>query len=113
MCSSDPPQQQLKLVKNYAYMLDRETYPGVRLITAEPLGFDPRYSNTLLNDEVARDQIDIVAGHIYGHPPLGNLKSAASQAAKYGKEVWMTDHSVTDNIPSQEFASHFPESQPP
>ena len=92
------PQQQLNLVKNYAYMLDRETYPGVRLISAEPLGFDPNYSNMLLNDAVARDQIDIIAGHIYGHPPLGNLKSAAKLASQYGKEVWMTEHSTTDNI---------------
>jgi glucuronoarabinoxylan endo-1,4-beta-xylanase len=92
------PQQQLNLVRDYAWMLDRETYPGVRLISAEPLGFDPTYSNALMNNPVAREQIDIVAGHIYGHPPLGNLKSAATLASKYGKEVWMTEHSVTDNI---------------
>ncbi len=92
------PQQQLTLVKNYAHMLDRETYPGVRLISAEPLGFDPNYSNTLLKDTTARKQIDIVAGHLYGHPPLGNMKSAATLATKYGKEIWMTEHSVTDNI---------------
>ena len=92
------PQQQLKLVKNYAYMLDRETYPGVRLISAEPLGFDPSYSNALLNDPTAREQIDIVAGHIYGHPPLGNLKTVADKALGYNKEVWMTEHSTTDNI---------------
>lgn len=93
------PQQQLNLVKNYAHMLDRETYPGVRLISAEPLGFDPQYSNLLMNDKTARNQIDIIAGHIYGHPPLVNLKNAATLALKYGKEVWMTEHSVTDNIP--------------
>ena len=92
------PEQQLKLVKNYAQMLDREQFPGVRLISAEPLGFDPKYSNPLMNDPVAREQIDIIAGHIYGHPPLGNLKSSATLAAKYGKEVWMTEHSSTDNI---------------
>ena len=92
------PEQQLKLVKNYANMLDRETYNGVRLISAEPLGFDPKYSNALLNDPVAREQIDIIAGHLYGHPPLVNMKTAATLAAKYSKEVWMTEHSVTDNI---------------
>lgn len=92
------PQQQLKLVKNYAHMLDREAYNGVRLISAEPLGFDPTYSNLLMNDETARGQIDIIAGHIYGHPPLDNLNNAAKLAAKYGKEVWMTEHSATDNI---------------
>ncbi len=92
------PEQQLTLVKNYAHLLDRETYQGVRLISAEPLGFDPKYSNMLLNDETARDQIDIIAGHLYGHPPMGNMKTAATLATKYGKEVWMTEHSVTDNI---------------
>ena len=92
------PQQQLKLVKNYAHMLDREKYNGVRLISAEPLGFDPNYSNMLLRDETARNQIDIIAGHLYGHPPLGNMKEANVLASKYGKEVWMTEHSVTDNI---------------
>ena len=92
------PEQQLTLVKNYAQKLDRKTYNGVRLISAEPLGFDPAYSNMLLNDETARNQIDIIAGHIYGHPPLVNLKNAAQLATKYGKEVWMTEHSVSDNI---------------
>ena len=92
------PEQQLKLVKENAHMLDRETYPGVRLISAEPLGFDPKYSNKLLNDTTARKQIDIIAGHLYGHPPLGNMKSANNMASRYGKEVWMTEHSVTDNV---------------
>ena len=94
------PQQQLNLVKNYAHMLDREKFPGVRLISAEPLGFTQNYSDILLRDPVAREQIDIIAGHLYGHPPLekGNMKDAAVLAAKYGKEVWMTEHSVTDNI---------------
>ena len=92
------PKQQLNLVKNYAHMLDRETYPWVRLISAEPLGFDPAYSNALLNDVTARNQVDIIAGHIYGHPPLGNMKSANTLASRYKKEVWMTEHSVSDNI---------------
>ena len=92
------PQQQLNLVKNYAHMLDRDTYKGVRLISAEPLGFDPSYSNALLNDPVAREQIDIIAGHLYGHPPLGNMMKSSVLAAQYGKEVWMTEHSVSDYV---------------
>jgi len=91
-------QQQLNLVKNYAHMLDRETYPWVRLISAEPLGFDPNYSNTLLNNATARQQVDIIAGHLYGHPPLGNMKSANTLASKYKKELWMTEHSVSDGL---------------
>ncbi len=104
------PEEQLDLVKNYAHMLDREKFNGVRLISGEPLGFDPQYSDALMNDEVARNQIDIVAGHIYGHPPFGdtpphssynipaNMQNAAKLAKKYGKEIWMTEHSVSDNI---------------
>ena len=92
------PEQQLRLVRDYAHLLDRETYKGVRLISAEPLGFDPRYSDMLLNDSIARKHIDIIAGHLYGHPPLGNMKKAATLAERYGKEVWMTEHSVTDHI---------------
>lgn len=92
------PEQQLKLVKNNAHMLDRETYNGVRLISAEPLGFDPKYSQALLTDATARNQVDIIAGHIYGHPPLVNLRSAATLASRLGKEVWMTEHSVSDYL---------------
>lgn len=92
------PQQQLELVKNYAHLLDREKYPGVRLISAEPLGFDPSYSDALLKDAKARDQIDIIAGHLYGHPPMGNMMKANTLASKYKKEVWMTEHSVTDYL---------------
>ena len=85
-------------MKEHADKLDRKTYKGVRLISAEPLGFDPKYSNALLNNPVTREHIDIIAGHLYGHPPLGNMKSAAVLAAKYGKEVWMTEHSVSDGL---------------
>ena len=56
------PEEQLDLVKNHADKLDRTKFKGVRLISAEPLGFDPRYSNLLMQDPVAREQIDIVAG---------------------------------------------------
>jgi glucuronoarabinoxylan endo-1,4-beta-xylanase len=92
------PQDLVTLVKNYAYMLDRETYPGVRLISGESLGFTQNYTDPLMQDEECRKQIDIVAGHLYGHAPLEYMKKSAVLASKYGKEVWMTEHSVTDNI---------------
>jgi len=92
------PEDLVKLVKNYAYMLDRETYPSVKLISAEPLGFRKDYSDAMMNNETCRNQIDIIAGHIYGHPPLQYIKPAAVKPLQYGKEVWMTEHSVTDNI---------------
>ena len=92
------PQDLVKLVKNYAYMLDRETYPGVRLISGESLGFTQNYTDPLMKDTACRKHIDIVAGHLYGHAPLDYMKKSAVLAAKYGKEVWMTEHSSTDNI---------------
>ncbi len=92
------PQDLVKLVKNYAYMLDRKTYPGVRLISGESLGFTQNYTDPLMKDETCRDQIDIVAGHLYGHAPLTYMKNSAVLPTKYGKEVWMTEHSVTDNV---------------
>ena len=92
------PQDLVKLVKNYAYMLDRETYPGVKLISGESLGFTQNYTDPLMQDPTCREQIDIVAGHIYGHAPLDYMKKSAVLPAKYGKEVWMTEHSSTDNI---------------
>ena len=92
------PDSLVSLVKNYAWMLDRETYKGVRLISGEPLGFTQNYTDPLMKDPTCREQIDIVAGHLYGHLPLQYMKAAGVLPAKYGKELWMTEHSVTDNI---------------
>ena len=92
------PEELVTLVKNYAHLLDRETYPGVRLISGESLGFTQNYTDPLMRDETCRKHIDIVAGHMYGHAPLKYMKLSAVLAEKYGKEVWMTEHSVTDNI---------------
>ena len=92
------PQDLVTLVKNYAYMLDRDTHPGVKLISGESLGFTQNYTDPLMQNETCREQIDIVAGHLYGHAPLDYMKKSAILPLKYGKEVWMTEHSSTDNI---------------
>ena len=92
------PQDLVTLVKNYAHMLDRETFQGVRLISGEPLGFTQNYTDPLMQDPTCREQVDIVAGHLYGHLPLQYMKPAGVLPLKYGKELWMTEHSVTDNI---------------
>ena len=91
------PDSLVSLVKNYAHLLDRKTY-GVKLISGEPLGFTQNYTDPLMKDPACREQIDIVAGHLYGHLPLKYMKPAGVLPAKYGKELWMTEHSVTDNI---------------
>lgn len=92
------PEDLVNLVKNHAYQLDRERFNGVKLISGEPLGFTQNYTDPLMQDETCRNQVDIIAGHIYGHPPLQYIKPAAVLPTKYGKEVWMTEHSVSDNI---------------
>ena len=92
------PQDLVNLVKGYASMLDRETYPGVRLISGESLGFTQNYTDPLMQNAACRKQIDIVAGHLYGHAPLDYMKKSAVLPLKYHKEVWMTEHSSTDNI---------------
>ena len=89
------PQELVKLVKNYANQLDRETYNGVKLISGESLGFTQNYTDPLMNDLTCRNEIDIVAGHLYGHAPLQVMKNAVVLAERYGKEVWMTEHSVS------------------
>ena len=92
------PEEQVNLIKNYAHLLDRDTYNGVRIISAEPLGYRKDYFDALLADETCREQVDIFAGHIYGHLPLQYIKPVAQTALPLGKEIWMTEHSVTDNI---------------
>ena len=96
------PEDQVNLVKNYAHLLDREKFKGVRLISAEPLGYRKDYFDALLADETCRKEVDIFAGHIYGHMPLQYIKPVAQKALPLGKEVWMTEHSVTSN------ADHMP-----
>ncbi len=91
------PQDLVTLVKNYAHLLDREKFPGVRLISGEPLGFTQNFTDPLMQDPTCREQVDIVAGHLYGHLPLQYMKPAGVLPLKYGKELWMTEHSVTDN----------------
>ena len=92
------PEEQVNLIKNYAHMLDREAYNGVRIISAEPLGYRKDYFDALLADETCRKQVDIFAGHIYGHMPLQYIKPVAQAALPLGKEVWMTEHSVSDGL---------------
>lgn len=87
------PAEMHDLVKRYASRLLKDTY-GVRLMGGESLNFTPEYTDILLNDPETEQHIDLIGGHIYGNPPLQNMKRAAATAAKYNKEAWMTEHSV-------------------
>lgn len=95
------PEQLVTLVKENAHMLKKEQYK-VKLMSAESLNFNPKYTDPLLNDTATRKHIDMIGGHLYGQPPLAYMAQSAKTAQKYGKGVWMTEHSVEcgDRLPT-------------
>ena len=61
-----------------------------KLIIPESESFNPGYSNPALNDAKAVNNFAIVGGHLYGVNP-----SEYKLAEDKGKEVWMTEHSIS------------------
>lgn len=86
------PQEMHDLVANYGHRFSKAS--GVRLMGGESFYFNPEYTDKLLDDEKTRNLIDLIGGHIYGSKPLGNMKTACDKATMYGKETWMTEHTV-------------------
>lgn len=86
------PDEMHDLVANYGSRFSKAS--GVRLLGGESFYFNPEYTNKLLDDEKTRNLIDVIGGHIYGSKPLGNMKTACDKATMYGKETWMTEHTV-------------------
>ena len=87
------PQDLDTLVALYGDRLQKQRF-GVKLMSAEPLGYTQNYYAPTLNDPKARQYIDIVGGHLYGHEPLVFMKPVAAMARPYGIEAWMTEHTV-------------------
>lgn len=69
-------------VKNYAGLIK-----GARVLAAESLNTNHAYTDQILNDPVAVNNLHIVGGHLYG----SGLKPYPLAEQK-GKEVWMTEH---------------------
>lgn len=92
------PQDQVRLIRDYAHLLDRETFKGLRLMSAEPLGYRNDYYTALYNDATCRKEVNIIAGHIYGHAPLDYIAPVSQKAHDLGMEVWQTENSVSDGI---------------
>ncbi|KAJ3123126.1 Endo-1,4-beta-xylanase, putative, xyn5A [Nowakowskiella sp. JEL0407] len=80
--------QLLDFAKNYAGKIT-----GTKVISAESFHFDRNYYDPILNDATAVQNIDIIAGHIYG----GGLSSYPLATSK-GKPIWMTEHFLNDNL---------------
>lgn len=77
--------QMFNFVRNNAGVI------STRLIAPESLQFRKTYSDPILNDSTARNNVDIIGGHLYG----GGLADYPL-ARTHGKEVWMTEHLNTD-----------------
>lgn len=78
------PAQLLTFARNNAPTI------GKPVITAECVGFRDDYSDPILNDATAVNNISIVAGHFYGN---GNY--VHQNALNKGKRVWQTEHYLT------------------
>lgn len=86
------PDEMFNLVKKYGKRFNKKS--GVKLMGGEPFYFNEEYARRLLEDEDTRSIIDCIGGHIYGSKPMANMKNACAIATKYGKETWMTEHTV-------------------
>jgi glucuronoarabinoxylan endo-1,4-beta-xylanase len=63
-----------------------------KIMAPESFQFRRPYTDAILNDSLACDELDIVGGHIYG----GGLEPYPLAESK-GKEIWMTEHYTDSN----------------
>ena len=75
------PDEMLKFMKENAQDIEN------KVIAPESFQFRKNYSDPILNDPIANENIDIVGGHIYG----GGLENYPLALEK-GKEIWMTEY---------------------
>jgi O-glycosyl hydrolase len=74
--------QMFNFVKNHAGNIE-----GAEVLAAESLNTNHAYTDDILNDATAVNNIDIVGGHLYG----GGL-AAYPLVHEKSKELWMTEH---------------------
>jgi glucuronoarabinoxylan endo-1,4-beta-xylanase len=74
-------------LKNYGHLIN-----GTKIAAPESFNFNKWFTNGLLEDAEAAENLDIVAGHIYG----GGLGSFPLAEQK-GKEIWMTEYLLNLN----------------
>lgn len=82
------PEQILAFMKDYAQGIK------VKVIAAEAVNFKKEYTDPVLNDPVAVQNLDIVGTHLYGGG-IGDYPLAR----QHGKEIWMTEHLHNTNSP--------------
>ncbi|PRD54620.1 hypothetical protein [Sphingobacterium gobiense] len=75
------PAQILTFMRDYAQDIK------VKVIAAEAVNFKKEYTDPVLNDPIAVNNLDIVGTHLYGGG-IGDYPLAR----QHGKEIWMTEH---------------------
>ncbi|MBN1516072.1 hypothetical protein JXA32_05850 [Candidatus Sumerlaeota bacterium] len=75
------PTQLLSFCQNNAGSIN------IPVLMPESYQFNDSYSDPTLNNAAARNNIDIIGGHIYGSGLYTH-----TNALNYGKKVWMTEH---------------------
>ncbi|RZF59306.1 glycoside hydrolase [Sphingobacterium corticibacterium] len=80
------PEQILAFMKDYAQGIK------VKVIAAEAVNFKKIYTDPVLNDPIAVQNLDIVGTHLYGGG-IGDYPLAR----QHGKEIWMTEHLHNNN----------------
>lgn len=80
------PTEILNFIKNNAPTI------GKPIIMPEAISFNDAYSDPVLNDATARNNISIVAGHFYG-----NGNRVHQNALDRGKHVWQTEHLIENS----------------
>lgn len=78
----------LNFIKNYGNQI-----VGAKVTSAESFNFNHAYTDMLLNDDIALNNFDIIAGHIYG-----GGQQAYPLAESKGKEIWMTEYLMNLNV---------------
>jgi len=77
----------IDFLKNYGHLI-----VGTKIAAPESFNFNKVFTNELLNDFTAAENLDIVAGHIYGGG-MGTIPLARQK----GKEIWMTEYLLNLN----------------
>jgi glucuronoarabinoxylan endo-1,4-beta-xylanase len=77
----------IDFLKSYGHLI-----VGAKIAAPESFNFNAIFTNALLNDMSAVENLDIVAGHIYGSG-LGTFPIAEQK----GKEIWMSEYLLNLN----------------
>lgn len=80
------PTEILNFIKNNASTI------GKPIMMPEAINFNDSYSDPVLNDATARNNVTIVAGHFYG-----NGNRVHQNAIDKGKRVWQTEHFIANS----------------